>query len=253
MAQLVLFPTSLFLASILSLNCRVLDPKLSENNPILMITDGFNNQLQFLSLEPPKINVTLTREACVHLYGFLPCAENVIGYAFQVFSFGSLLIVGDYFLSQGRAELLDIFEVGLYGVTGLSTRPEVAQSMIVDFVGATVGSSVFALTIQWGACIIFGTTGVFDTGCDQLVQKEENPTKPRPGLLTRLFETSVETDSRTKKGARIMLLTLIPFLIVQLSELFDSRSWRHIIVLLTLIVSTSATLLLLTLSVYICA
>lgn len=45
--------------------------------------------------------------------------------------------------------------------------------MIVDFVGATVGSSVFALTIQWGACIIFGTTGVFDTGCDQLVQKEE--------------------------------------------------------------------------------
>jgi len=26
---------------------------------------------------------------------------------------------------------------------------------------------------------------------------------------------------------QIMLLTLIPFLIVKLSELFDSRSWRH--------------------------
>ncbi|CAL9216607.1 unnamed protein product, partial [Arabidopsis halleri] len=123
--------------------------------------------------------------------------------------------VGDYFLSKGRAEeveLLDIFEVGLYGgiifpllkifpiialmlVTGLSTSPEVAQSMIFDF----VGSSVFALTIQWGACIVFGTKGVFDIGCDQLVQQEEvritnllkilklNPTKPRPGLLKRLF------------------------------------------------------------------
>lgn len=68
-----------------------------------MITDGFDNQQKILSLEPPKINVPLTREACVHhLYGFLPCAENV----------------GDYFLSKGRAEeveLLDIFEVGLYG------------------------------------------------------------------------------------------------------------------------------------------
>lgn len=58
-------------------------------------------------------------------------------------------------------------------VTGLSTSPEVSQSMIFDFVGATVGSSVFALTIQWGACIVFGTTGVFDIGCDQLVQQEE--------------------------------------------------------------------------------
>ncbi|XP_023632908.1 sodium/calcium exchanger NCL2 [Capsella rubella] len=264
MAQLVLFLTSLFLASIIGLNCRVLVPAESEKNPILMVSYGFDNQQEIISLEPPKINESLTREACVHLYGFLPCAENVIGYAFQVFSFGSLLIVGDYFLSKGRAELLDIFEVGLYGgiifpllkifpiialtlVTGLSTSPEVAQSMIVDFVGATVGSSVFALTIQWGACIIFGTTGVLDTGGDQLVQKEKNPTKSRPGLLKRLLESRVETDSRTKKGARIMLLTLIPFLIVQLSELFNSRSWRHNMVLMTLIVSSSATLLLLAL------
>lgn len=151
MAQLVLFPTSLFLASILSLNCRVLDPKLSENNPILMITDGFNNQLQFLSLEPPKINVTLTREACVHLYGFLPCAENVIGYAFQVFSFGSLLIVGDYFLSQGRAELLDIFEVGLYGgiiFPLLKIFPIVALMLESHSISFFQNSWIFSLYIE---------------------------------------------------------------------------------------------------------
>lgn len=63
--------------------------------------------------------------------------------------------------------------MGFVLVTSLSTSPEVAQSMIVDFVRATVGSSVFALTIQWGACIVFGTTGVFDTSLDQLIQKEE--------------------------------------------------------------------------------
>ncbi|KAL1208456.1 Sodium/calcium exchanger NCL [Cardamine amara subsp. amara] len=149
MAQLVLFLTSFFLA-IVGLNCRVLGPAVSENNLILLVSDGFENQQEILNLEPHKIKRTLTREACVHLYGFLPCADNVIGYAFQVFSFGSLLIVGDYFLSKGRSKLLDIFEVGLYGggiifpplkifplialtlVTSLSTSQEVAQSMIVD-------------------------------------------------------------------------------------------------------------------------
>lgn len=59
----------------------------------------------------------------------------------------------------------------------------------------------------------------------------------------------MKTDSRTKIGAWMMLLTLIPFLIVQVSELFDSQSWRRIVVLITLIVSASATLLLLALSV----
>ncbi|CAN8313541.1 unnamed protein product [Cochlearia groenlandica] len=260
MARLVpFFTSSLFLATIIGLNCRVFDPPFSDNNPILMISDGFNNREEFTILEQPK---TLTNDVCDHVYGFLPCADNLVGYAFQVFSFGSLLLVGEYFLSKGRSKLLDIFGVGLYGalifpllqifpiialilVTALSTSPEVAQSMIGDFVGVTVGSSVFALTIQWGACIIFGTTGVFDTG---LVQKGENPTVPRPGLVKRIFEAKVIGDSRTKEGARIMLLTLLPFLIVQLSEIFDSPSWRHTVVLMTLIVSSSATLFLLTLS-----
>jgi len=54
-------------------------------------------------------------------------------------------------------------------------------------------------------------------------------------------EARVEADPKNKKAAGIMLLSLSPFLMVTFSAIFDSHSWSHIIVLITLIISSSST------------
>ena len=56
-------------------------------------------------------------------------------------------------------------------------------------------------------------------------------------------EASVDVDTKNKKPAGIMLLSLAPFLMVTLTAIFDSHSWRHIIILITLIISSSSTIL----------
>lgn len=113
MAGLTLFFSFLSLSLIISgARSRVLSP-LPLNNSIL-ISDGVHDvsDYKFLTLDPTK---TLSGTECEHVYGFLPCANNVGGYVFQVLTFGCLLIVGDYFLSVGRSQLFLIFDVGFYG------------------------------------------------------------------------------------------------------------------------------------------
>ncbi|CAN8290946.1 unnamed protein product [Cochlearia groenlandica] len=260
MASLTLFLTLLSIVALVSaVHCRVLTSS-SEDKPILV---PHGSSYDFLSIEPRNI---LTKDACVHVYGFLPCADNVGGYIFQVFSFGCLLILGEYFLSEGRSKLFVIFEVGFYGgivfplltmftrialllSSGLMGSREVANSMVGNNVGITVGYTVFALTIQWGACVFFGLSG---PGSDQSIRKGEvhrsDITKSSriqfymKNLLENVFEASVKADPKNKKAAGTMLLTLLPFVMVTFSEIFDSESWNDITVLITLTISGSATI-----------
>ncbi|KFK44728.1 hypothetical protein AALP_AA1G295100 [Arabis alpina] len=166
------------------------------------------------------------------------------------------------FMPMGRSKLFVIFEVGLYGgiifpllvmfprivlilSTGLLGSREIANSMVGNNVGVTVGYSVFALTMQWGACVVFGLTGL---NSDQSTRKEEVHTLttdakcPRRqvyknNLLISIAETSIEADPKNKKAAGIMLLTLLPFVMVTFSAMFDSKAWDDLIVLITLIIS----------------
>ncbi|ESQ33974.1 hypothetical protein EUTSA_v10009350mg [Eutrema salsugineum] len=112
MARLALFLSVLSLSLTSCVNCRVLN-SVTEKIAIL-VSDGFQDgsEHEFLSLDLPN---RVSKNACIHVYGFLPCADNVAGYVFQVFSFGVLLMIGEYFLSEGRSKLFVIFEVGFYG------------------------------------------------------------------------------------------------------------------------------------------
>nr|VDC61635.1 unnamed protein product [Brassica rapa] len=260
MARLSLFLSFLFITALISsVNGRVLN-SLSADKSIL-VSDGSQegSSYEILTLDPPN---RLSKNACVHVYGFLPCADNVAGYVFQVFSFGCLLIIGENFLSEGRTKLFVIFEVGFYGgivfplltmftrialilSSGLTGSREIANSMVDNNVGVTVAYTVFALTMQWGACVVFGLSGL---GSDQSIRKGEVPrissdtTIPRRQLIMKIVaEAGVKADPKNKKAAGIMLLTLLPFVMVTLSEIFDSKSWKDRIVLITLIISGSAT------------
>ncbi|CAN6975506.1 unnamed protein product [Brassica rapa subsp. trilocularis] len=259
MARLSLFLSFLFITALISsVNGRVLN-SLSADKSIL-VSDGSQegSSYEILTLDPPN---RLSKNACVHVYGFLPCADNVAGYVFQVFSFGCLLIIGENFLSEGRTKLFVIFEVGFYGgivfplltmftrialilSSGLTGSREIANSMVDNNVGVTVAYTVFALTMQWGACVVFGLSGL---GSDQSIRKGEvqriysDTTIPRRQLIMKIVAAGVKADPKNKKAAGIMLLTLLPFVMVTLSEIFDSKSWKDRIVLITLIISGSAT------------
>ncbi|WZY90347.1 hypothetical protein YC2023_047082 [Brassica napus] len=260
MANLTLFFSFLSLSLIISVaSSRVLSP-LPLNNSVL-ISDGVHDvsDYKFLTLDPPK---TLSGTECEHVYGFLPCANNVGGYVFQVLTFGCLLIVGDYFLSVGRSQLFLTFDVGFYGgiifplltmfprlvlmlANGLSLGSDVANSFVDNNMGVTAGYTVFALTIQWGACVVFSITG-------SSLENEERKTitkiiqdwwSQRHNIVKNIVVASVDVDTKNKKPAGIMLLSLAPFLMVTLTAIFDSHSWRHIIILITLIISSSSTIL----------
>lgn len=64
-------------------------------------------------------------------------------------------------------------------------------------------------------------------------------------------EASVDVDPKNKKAAGIMLLSVVPFIMVTLSAIFDSHSRSHqIIILITLIISSSSTAVYFVYSVY---
>ncbi|XP_023646031.1 sodium/calcium exchanger NCL isoform X2 [Capsella rubella] len=268
MARLALFLCFLPLLALISgVNCRALSSVSEDNNNSILVSDGVQDRSsnEFLSLDPPNL---VSDNACVHVYGFLPCADNMKGYIFQVFSFGCLLIIGEYFLSKGRSKLFVIFEVGFFGgiifplltmfprialilSTGLMGSREMANSMVGNNVAVTVGYSVFALTMQWGACVVFGLPALASDSptSDEEVQITTSGTKSprRKFIRNKLFKdlagASVRADPKNRKAAGIMLLTLFPFVLVTFSETFHSKSWDDSIILITLIVSGSASVL----------
>ncbi|XWS52142.1 hypothetical protein CRYUN_Cryun11dG0041800 [Craigia yunnanensis] len=95
--------------------------------------------------------------------------------------------------------------------------------------GLLSGSTVMLITVIWGSCVIVGRCDLRDS-----VAVDETNTK---GFS--LTETGVSTDIWTCYAARIMAISVIPFIIVQLPQLLDSTSARRLAVLIALIVSAS--------------
>ncbi|KDP21053.1 hypothetical protein JCGZ_21524 [Jatropha curcas] len=201
-------------------------------------------------LSPKAINST--EHTCVHYYGFLPCATNVPGFIFQIVILEYLLLVGDKILTKGRQQLFSFLGVGIYGATvfrilavlptivlvlasGLAQNKEAAQARIENGAGTLAGSTVFYLTLQWGICVVLGRTKV--------TKESPQSTSTTTGFslvkkrLSIFKEYGVETDQKTSYTAKIMLLSLIPLIMVEIADTFKSRPWSHIV---TLMVSVSA-------------
>ncbi|PIN25583.1 Ca2+ sensor (EF-Hand superfamily) [Handroanthus impetiginosus] len=187
--------------------------------------------------------------ACDHQYGFLPCAENSAGYIFQILVYQglllglqmgiyikilTLLIYGEKQLSSGSKVLLHILGVENYGgiifrilmalpsmmlmiISGVFGSKENAQSQVSLGVGIYAGMTVFSLTLQWGVCVIFGKTDLL-------------------GKSKKHIEASSSNCSRDTAG--IMLLSLIPYAVVQLFDISNTASGNRVLTLITLIVSS---------------
>ena len=79
---------------------------------------------------------------------FLQCSQESLLCSVRILSFS---LVPSKKISENVYSLIS--------ATGLSLSRDVASSFIDDNVGLTVGHTVFSLTIQWGACVVFSITG----------------------------------------------------------------------------------------------
>ncbi|KAL2519109.1 sodium/calcium exchanger family protein/calcium-binding EF hand family protein [Abeliophyllum distichum] len=195
----------------------------------------------------------LSASTCQHTYGFLPCAENAGGYIFQILVYQGLLIFAEWQVSRGSKVLFNIFGnrnfVGIIFriltslpamlmmmLSGVLGSKENAQSLVSLGVGIYAGITVFTLTLQWGICLIVGA---------RKLGQESRPDHSSPAScclrviekLTELNDTGIKIDDKTRYTAGIMLLSLIPYVIVQLVDIFNTS---HIVILIALIVSFSS-------------
>ncbi|BBH01700.1 hypothetical protein Prudu_012058 [Prunus dulcis] len=114
-------------------------------------------------------------------------------------------------------------------ISGLSGGTETAQSQVSVGMGLLAGSTVLILTLIWGSCVVVGKCDIQNS-----VAIDNKDTK---GFS--LTGSGVSTDIWTSYAARIMVISVIPFIIVQLPQLLNSNLGKDIAVLVSLIVSVA--------------
>ncbi|KAF8697605.1 hypothetical protein HU200_035791 [Digitaria exilis] len=183
---------------------------------------------------------------CQQSYGFLPCTTTVLGNLFLIPTYGFLMYKGATYLSHGSELLLEIMGPGLVAgllvpilgvipealtvlVSGLSGSRDTAQSQVLTGMGLLAGSTVFLLTLLWGTCVVVGK-------CDLGPNHDAVDLTNTKGFS--LTGTGVSTDPRTTNLARIMAISVIPFIIVGLPNMMKmTHHGQRLAVLMALIVS----------------
>ncbi|KAK9269560.1 hypothetical protein L1049_001336 [Liquidambar formosana] len=207
-----------------------------------LISDGVHEYPQYSS---PFLLRFSASDSCDQTYGFLPCTTTVLGNLFLILVYGYLMYLAATFLSGGSELLLQTLGPGIIGglflpilgalpdallilVSGLSGSTETAQEQVSVGMGLLAGSTVMLLTTVWGSCVIVGKCDLQDS-----LAIDNQDTK---GFS--LTGSGISTDIWTSYAARIMAISIIPFIIVQLPQvLLHSTSGRRLAVLISLIVS----------------
>ncbi|KAI9185925.1 hypothetical protein LWI28_012053 [Acer negundo] len=222
----------------------VLSRSLSDSESSKLISDGLHTP-NYLRLNPLSLSAE-EESMCKQTYRFLPCTTTVLGNLFLIIVYGYLMFVAATYLTDGTELLLSIRGPGVVGglslpifgdlpgamiifVSGLSESKEVAQSQVAIGMGMLAGSTIMLITVIWGSCVIVGK-------CDLGESAAVN------GQDTKGFDltgSGVSTDLWTCYAARIMAISVIPFIVVQLPQLLNSNSAKRLAILIALIVSVS--------------
>eukprot|EP00898_Chlorokybus_atmophyticus_P007545 jgi/Chlat1/7792/Chrsp66S07248 len=169
-----------------------------------------------------------TINVCEESYGFVPCSTNVAGNIMLMLGYGYMLLTAARLISAGSELLLQVLNPGIIGglllpvlgafpdsllivVSGLAGTREEAQDEVLVGVGVLAGSTIMLLTIGWGGSLVLGR-------CDLVGPNKTAKDK----TLTHgwdLFHTGVTTDQQTRFGAVIMILSTIPFFIIEVPQI----------------------------------
>ncbi|XP_010276580.1 PREDICTED: uncharacterized protein LOC104611295 [Nelumbo nucifera] len=235
----------LILFAILAIANGGRNPFITEKLTSNTVSDGIHN----VQTESPLILLKrqVASGTCEQTYGFLPCTTTVVGNIFLIIAYGYLMFLAATNLSNGSELLLEILGPGIIGglflpilgsfpdamlilVSGLSGSSQTAQSQILVGMGLLSGSTVLLLTLLWGSCVVVGKCDLDGSTAVDLQDTE--------GLtIAALTGSGVSTDIWTSYAARIMCVSVIPFIIVQLPQFLQSSSGSHLAILIALISS----------------
>ncbi|KAL7591841.1 hypothetical protein Lser_V15G32339 [Lactuca serriola] len=184
---------------------------------------------------------------CEPKYEFLPCTSEPWGTLFLIVVYQYLVALGQKYISDGSNKFFSLIGPGIFGASlfhilaNFPTLFLVLQSGLSNNNGGSstassgmdmlTGSAVMSLTIIWPSVITFGSYDLADD--------DDEVTEQEPSFLTKLTAYGVTTDKATTYTARIMLVSLIPFIILQLPAIISSISITRVIILVTLIVVSS--------------
>lgn len=208
-----------------------------------LVSDGVQEMASQRFIVKPRSQTgsqwVLSSSSCDETYGFLPCTVSIVGNLFLLAVYGYLMFEGATFMSNGSEILLSVMGPGIIGglflpilgafpdsllilVSGLSGSTTTAQSQVLIGMGLLAGSTVMLLTALWGACTIVGK-------CDLSSENVAIDGQDTKGFS--LSGSGITTDKATTKAAQIMVVSLIPFIIVEIPQVIDSSSAKRIGVL----------------------
>ncbi|XP_058201986.1 sodium/calcium exchanger NCL2-like [Rhododendron vialii] len=191
-----------------------------------------------------KLKLTTTTVTCEPVYGFLPCTTELWGQLFLIVVYEYLISLGNNYVSEGSELFFNMIGPGIFGaslfhilgtipmvvlmlVSGLNASTTSVEEQAEMGMGFLAGSAVMLLTLVWGSCIAFGSTDFSRTfSSDNQNQK--------PFSFTGF---GVSTDAETSYTARIMILSMVPFLILQLPKVLNSSAGTRVTVLVSLLVT----------------
>ncbi|XP_022715795.1 sodium/calcium exchanger NCL2-like [Durio zibethinus] len=215
-----------------------------------LVSDGMGQTSKSSVLE---LDLSTTTVTCEPTYGFLPCTTKVWGQLFLLVVYEYLLSLSEQFITSGSNLFFQMFGTGIFGaslfhilgifpqiilvlVSGISASEETIQTMAKISMGLLAGSTIMMLTLIWGSVIAFGRYDLSDTSSSSNSSNPDNAdtsisSNAKSNKPFSLTGYGVRTDTETKNSAIIMLLSMVPFLILQLAKILRTR----VVVLISLI------------------
>ncbi|CAN4117691.1 unnamed protein product [Withania somnifera] len=195
-----------------------------------------------------------TTEKCEQMYGFLPCSKGTLGHFFLIVVYEYLLFHGEYYMAMGGERIFKILgpnsvfgasafhilgflpEALILFASGLLNSKEVAQEYVLTGVGLLAGSTILLLTLIWGTCVVVGS----QESTSVTSNPSAGPTMQNhlQRFLSQWTGAGLVTDLETCYTARIMVLSVIPFIIILVPTVLHlSASPERIFIILCLVVS----------------
>ncbi|KAI3683697.1 hypothetical protein L1987_84210 [Smallanthus sonchifolius] len=215
-----------------------------------MISDGIHeiNTRDYLRMGASNSSISTTtlydEKRCESIYGFLPCADTMAEGAFLMILYTGLMMLGEEWIRKGSQALFlllgdyKVIGAGVFRllmafprivlviVAGIFSTESAAQSQVAFGVSMYAGSTFITLTFLWGFCIMLNRDKLpVKEPIPAYEHKEEDsstkclPLKPK---LSILVDSGVKIDPVTGDTAKIMLISLIPFVTVELVALIKT-------------------------------
>ncbi|XP_062094371.1 sodium/calcium exchanger NCL2-like [Humulus lupulus] len=207
----------------------------------------FADQISKTTVVNLKTTVLDSSCDCEPTYGFLPCTSSLWEMVFMIVVYEVLLSIGEQYIKAGSNLFFETFGTGFFGasifhllgtvpqvglilMSGISASPDSMGEELEMSMGLLAGTTIISLTLIWGSVIAFGNY-------DLSLSPNNSPLEDHHSKPFTLTGYGVTTDIETNVTARLILVSLVPFIILQLSKVHNSSFWIRLIVLVSLIVS----------------